>query len=432
MKFNPQKIGNPDTRRGWAIFWIGCAGFVLSMFFRVSTTVISPDLTRDLNLTTSQLAFLSSAFFYAFALCQLPLGLALDHFGARRVVPVLNGFGVAGALAFALAQTAYQSFFARILMGIGMSCNLMGIMTLIGIWFPVNRFAAMNGLLGSIGILGSLLAATPLAYMAQVLGWRESFMILAGINALLAVCFFIIVRDRPSQSDFHPKRVNPFSGLKIVLGLPSFWGISIGTFFRYGSFLALQGLWAGPYLMNGLGLDVLTTGNALLLLSLGGMIGLPVSGRMSDLWVRSRKWVIMPSFWAMAFLILVLAFLPRGVPVFWIYLLFMLFGVIASPGQIMYSHIKELVPPGVMATSMTGINLFTMLGAAFITQVMGLMIGPGLQDLNHPEAFRPAWYLCATGLGLSGLIYLFIPDSRVLKKGSRIRGVEGSSERPGG
>jgi MFS family permease len=168
--------------------------------------------------------------------------------------------------------------------------------------------------------------------------------------------------------------------------------------------------------MSGLGLDVLTTGNALLLLSLGGMLGMPISGRMSDLWVKSRKWVVMPSFWVMALLILVLAFLPRGVPAFWIYLLFLGIGVISSPGQIMYSHIKELVPAEVMATSLTGINLFTMLGAAFITQVMGYLISPGPQGLNHPEVFRMAWFFCVAGLGLSGLIYIFIPDSRVLKQ----------------
>ena len=135
------------TGRGWAIFWIGCAGFVLSMFYRVSTTIISPDLAKDLNLTTAQLGLLSSAFFFAFAFCQLPLGMALDRFGSRVVVTVLNGFGVAGALLFALARTGTESVWARGLMGIGMSCNLMGSLNLIAAWFPVTRFAAVSGLL---------------------------------------------------------------------------------------------------------------------------------------------------------------------------------------------------------------------------------------------------------------------------------------------
>jgi predicted MFS family arabinose efflux permease len=406
-----------DTRRGWAIFWVGSAGFVLSMFYRVSTTVISAELVKDLHLTSSQLGSLSSAFFYAFALCQLPLGMALDRLSIRLVVPLLNVLGVIGALFFSLAQTSSQMVWARVIMGIGMSCNLMGAMTLIALWFPVTRFATLSGLMAGIGVLGNLMAATPLAFLAHGLGWRKSFLLLAGLNVLLALGFFLIVRDRPPQDrPSTPKIGNPFKGLKAVLKLPVYWGISIGTFFRYGCLMAIQGLWAGPYLINGLGIDILTTGNALILMGIGNMVASPVFGRISDRLVQSRKKVILPSLWIMALLILTLAFLPRGISVVWVYLWFLIFGISTAPGQIMYPHIKELVSSEVMATAMTGINLFTMLGAAFLMQAMGLLVEAGPRGLSHPEAFRPAWYLCVAGLSLSGIIYMFIPDSQVLKR----------------
>lgn len=387
------------------------------MFYRVSTTVISPDLIKDLNLNTSQLGLLSSVFFYAFAICQLPLGLALDRFGSRVVVTLLNVLGVAGVLLFALAQTVAQCVWARVLMGIGMSCNLMGVLTLLAYWFPVNRFAFLNGIIGSIGVLGNLLAATPLAFLAQTFGWRKSFLLFAGVNALLSIGFFLIVRDRPpDRPALNQTRGNPFKGLKTVLSFPVFWGIGLSAFFRYGFVMALQGLWAGPYLVNGLGVDILTAGNALILMGVGLMIGLPLFGRISDHLIRSRNKVIIPALWVMALLIMALVFFPRGIPTVWIYLWFLAIGLASAPGQIMYSHIKELVPAEVMATAMTGVNLFTMLGAAFLMQAMGLVVEAGPQGLNHPEAFRPAWYLCAAGIGLSGVIYLFIPDSQVLKK----------------
>ncbi len=82
----------------------------------------------------------------------------------------------------------------------------------------------------------------------------------------------------------------------------------------------------------------------------------------------------------------------------------------------MYPHIKELVPAEVMGTATTGINLFTMLGSAIIMQAMGLMVAAGPQGLSGPEGFAPAWILCAAGLGLSGFLYLLVPDSRLLKK----------------
>jgi predicted MFS family arabinose efflux permease len=413
---------NPSTsreisRRAWAIFWIGSLGFLLSMFYRLSITVISPELTRDLNLNTVQLSQLSAAFFYAFALSQIPIGMALDSIGPRTVVTVLNGAGLAGAVFFASAQTVGQAYWARILIGVGMSGNLMGMLTLLAAWFPAHRFASIGGLFVGIGSAGSMLAATPLALLARAFGWRGSFLLIASINALQVLAFLVFVRDRPPEKDRSKTfGANPLKGLWLVLKFPSYWWISIGAFFRYGCLTALQGLWAGPYLINGLGFSTLEAGNALFFMGLSYMVGLPLSGRFSDRIARTRKWVILPSLFITALLFLSLMVWSRGAPVMGLYLVFFALGFFTAPGQIMYSHIKELVPPQVMSTAMTGINLFTMLGAAFIMEAMGLVVAAGPQGLSGPEGFGPAWILCAAGLGLSGFLYLLVPDSPLSRR----------------
>ena len=303
------------SRRAWAIFWIGSLGFVLSMFYRLSITVISPELTRDLNLNTAQLSQLSAAFFYAFAFSQIPIGLALDSIGPRAVVVLLNVAGVAGAVFFASAQTAGQAYWARFLIGIGMSGNLMGLLTLLAAWFPAHRFATIGGLFVGIGSAGSMLAATPLALLARAFGWRGSFLLIALINALQVLAFLVFVRNRPPDKEGSTtSRANPFKGLWLVLKFPSYWWISIGAFFRYGCLTALQGLWAGPYLINGLGFSTLEAGNALFFMGLSYMVGLPLSGRLSDRVARSRKWVILPSLFITALLFLSLMVWPRGAP----------------------------------------------------------------------------------------------------------------------
>ena len=407
------------SRRAWAVFWIGSAGFVLSMFYRLSITVISPELARDLNLNTVQLSQLSAAFFYAFALSQIPIGMALDSIGPRAVVLGLNSAGLAGAVFFALAQTAGQAYWARILIGIGMSGNLMGMLTLLAAWFPAQRFATIAGLFVGIGSAGSMLAATPLALLARAFGWRGSFLVISLINALQVLSFLVFVRDRPPEKDRSATSgAHPLKGLWLVLKFPAYWWISIGAFFRYGCLTALQGLWAGPYLINGLGFSTLEAGNALFFMGLSYMVGLPLSGRFSDRIVRTRKWVILPSLFITALFFLSLMVWSRGAPTGALYLVFFALGFFTAPGQIMYSHIKELVPPQVMSTAMTGINLFTMLGAAFLMQAMGLVVAAGPQGLNSPEGFAPAWVLCAAGLGLSGFLYLLVPDSPCQKKES--------------
>jgi MFS family permease len=404
--------------RAWAIFWVGSVGFILSMFYRVSTTVISVDLTRDLGLSTIQLGDLSAAFFYAFALSQIPMGLALDRLGARVVITLLNFTGVLGAVLFGLAQSAGAAFWGRVLMGIGMSCNLMGMLILFSAWFPPTRFATLSGLFVSIGTLGSLFGATPLALLTRALGWRNSFLAIGAFNAIQAVTFYLVVRNRPFGFEGPVLKIgNPLKGLVKVWALKNYWFISANTFFRYGSLAALQGLWAGPYLMVGLGLNTLEAGNVLLVMGGGYMIGLPIFGRISDRVIRSRKKVIIPSLWILALVILSLSFWPRGTNLFWIYLIFLLLGLAAAPGQIMFPHIKELVPQEITATAMTGVNLFTMLGPAFLTQAIGFVVGARPEDLTGPESFRAGWYLLAGGLSLAACLYLLVPESPVFKKG---------------
>ena len=388
-------MSNPPTspeisRRAWAIFWIGSLGFVLSMFYRLSITVISPELTRDLSLNTVQLSQLSAAFFYAFALSQIPMGMALDSIGPRTVVTLLNVAGLAGAVFFASAQTAGQAYWARFLIGIGMSGNLMGMLTLLAAWFPAHRFATIGGLFVGIGSAGSMLAATPLALLSRAFGWRGSFLLIALINALQVLAFLVFVRNRPPEKEGATTfRSNPLKGLWLVLKFPAYWWISIGAFFRYGCLTALQGLWAGPYLINGLGFSTLEAGNALFLMGLSYMIGLPLSGRFSDRVARTRKWVILPSLFITALLFLSLMVWSRGAPAGGLYLVFFALGFFTAPGQIMYSHIKELVPPQVMSTAMTGINLFTMLGPAFIMQAMGLVVACRTAGLEQSGGVCP-------------------------------------------
>jgi predicted MFS family arabinose efflux permease len=410
------------VRRAWTIFGIGCGGFVLSMFYRLSVTVISPELARDLNLSPVQLGSLSAAFFYAFAVMQVPLGLALDSIGARGVMTFLSAVGIAGAVLFALAQTPGQAVGGRILLGIGMSGNLMGLLVLMAAWFPAERFATLLGLFVGIGSVGGLLAASPLALLAGALGWRGSFLAMALVNAIHALVFSLVVRNRPEGK--RGARVTgsaPLKGLWQIVKFPSYWWISLGTFFRYGCLTALQGLWAGPYLVNVQGMTMLEAGNVLLVMSVGYVIGLPLFGRLSDHLLRSRKWVIQPSFFGMAAAFLLLVLWPKGVHPLGIYLLFFTLGLLAAPGQIMYSHIKELVPPEVMGTATTGINLFTMLGPAFIMQAMGLVVAGGPLALHSPEAFQPAWLLCAGGLVLSGLLYLLVPESGLFRQNKNIK-----------
>jgi MFS family permease len=382
------------------------------MFYRVSTAVISPALVRDLGFTNAQLSDLAAVFFYAFALSQIPIGIALDRLGSRITMFYLSIAAVGGAVLFALGQTPDQLILARALLGIGMSGNLMVIYALLAVWFPLDRFAFLGGLLVSIGVVGNLLAATPLALLSISIGWRTSFVIFAAVDAAVVATFLLVVRDRPGSAvSVGLKTGSAIAGLGRLLGMYSYWAISVSQFVRYGYFAALQSLWVAPFLICGLGFGEISASNALFAVGLGYMISLPLSGWISDTVLQSRKKVVLATMFGLWLLTGSLIWWTQTVPVWLVMATFFGLGVMAAPGQIMYAHIKELLPPSMVAQAITAVNLFTMLGAGVMTHVLGFVIGREPSELAQPSDFSLVWYVGVLTIGLASLMYCLVPES---------------------
>lgn len=343
--------------------------FILSQFYRSSVAVIAPNLMQDLNLNAWELSTVSASFFYAFALMQIPVGIFLDSIGPRITMTLLSLVAAAGALLFSMGESYYPLTIGRVLLGIGMACNFMGTLKLITIWFDPKHFATLSAVIVSASKAGNIATATPLIIMVQIMGCRNSFMIMSGITFFLAILFFFLVNDRSGtqfvmrhQSPSRPMIGDTLKRAKILFSRRDFWIISFSTFCRYGSFASVQALWAGPYLMKACGLSPVTAGNIILLMSIGIIIGSPLSGHLSDIIFTSRKKVIIPGIWGMAIILCILIFLPAEAGKVTLSVLFFSFGLFSSSGQIMYAHIKEQVPHENAGMAMTAINFFTMAG----------------------------------------------------------------------
>jgi len=404
----------PGSRRRWGIFVSGCLGFFLSMFYRVSTAVIAPDLMRDLELDAAQMGALGAVFYYAFALSQFPLALALDRVGPRATLTCLGMLGVAGAALFGLAQDYHQALLARVLLGLGMSGALMGVFALLAAWFPINRFGFVSGILVSLGTAGNLLAATPLALLAQALGWRGAFLCIAGVQALVGGVFFLVARDHPPGQAPRPPARNSLGGLLRLMTTYNFWGLAAANFGRYGFFAAVQGTWAGPFLIQGLGLDQVTAGNVIAMLGVGYMLGLPFCGRLSDRWLKTRKWVAWPGNLLMLALTWSVALWSDSPPLWLAYATFLGLGLLCAPGQLAMAHVKELAPAGQAAQAMTALNLATMLGPGLMGQVLGWSLEAS-GAMGAERSFDVIWHWGALGMGLGALLYYFVPDSQALR-----------------
>ena len=221
------------------------AFYMISQFMRNSVGVIAPDLAAELSLSAADIGLLSSAFFFAFAAVQLPLGIALDRFGPRTVLLVCAGITVAGAIMFALATSAGGLIVARVMMGIGCSSSLMAPLALYAKRFPPGRFATLTGLQLGLGTIGTLFATAPLAYAAAGIGWRATFMVVGGLTLLGGLLVAIVVReDAPAGA--RPVRRETFreniAGLVAVIRTPSVGSLFLMHWTGYATFALLVGL----------------------------------------------------------------------------------------------------------------------------------------------------------------------------------------------
>src|SRR5262252_9484208 len=169
----------------------------LSQFYRVSNGVIAPELTRGLHLSAAELGLAGSAFFFALFAVQLPVGLWFDRFGARRTVSSVSLLAAVGAVWIAHATDAAGLIAGRVVVGIGCAASFMSVVFLCARWFEPRRLSSALSWVFAASNIGTLAAATPLAWVAGVVGWRNGFLGLAAITLVVAALFYAVVRDRP-------------------------------------------------------------------------------------------------------------------------------------------------------------------------------------------------------------------------------------------
>lgn len=388
--------------------------FMMAMLFRASTVIISPDLMGDLHLSIENLGLLGSVFFYAFAAAQLPLGLLLDKFGARRVLICMNIVGTLGALLFARSHGINDALMARILLGLGMSVNMMGSLKLYTVWFKAHQFASITGVTISIASLGGLLATSPFRLLVDEIGWRSGFIVLAAINFILVICFFLWVHDAPRDEISPPcvqtKKQDAFQwqGLLKLFGNLNFWIIALTMGLRDGVFTAIQALWAGPYLIFYLGLPALKAGNLLLFLNIGAIVGAPIGGLLADRVLKSARRTGLVSLCFLASSILLLVLWPGPVHLLMLAMVLFLLGFFAPFASLLFAHIKTMMPPEMTGVAFTGINLFSAIGGGVFLHALGHILDHGRPgDTISGGDFQMGFSVCFFAILIALILYWF-------------------------
>jgi MFS family permease len=401
---------------------IGLALIIIaSQFFRSSLAVIAPELADELSLTPQVLGLAGGMFFLAIGVSQVPVGMSFDRIGPRRTVVWVSVFAIIGTVMMALANSGPTLIAARFLTGFGCGASFMSSVVLITRWYPPERIGTMLGRMFALSQLGNVLAATPMAWMSEHIGWRVVFGATGVILIFGVWLFWVMVRDLPAdQAPIHsraPTLGQTLAGFIEVLRLPGYRKVVALHMVAYATMATLLGLWAGPYLHDVHGLDGVARGNVLLAMTAAqtiGMLWLPPLERR----LNTRKGVIMAAAAIVVLILVVMAILPGASLVLSIGLLVALCGF-SSYSPLIIAHAAGLTPPALLGRGSATANLGQVAGSFLLPVIAGLIAGafddgsvPG-----HPvEAYQAIFIFLAVALSAGLLIYSRVSDLKPVPK----------------
>ena len=389
----------------WVVFGVISSVYFLVFFHRVSTSVIAPDLLATFNTNATALGFMSSMYFYLYALEQPLVGHLTDALGPRKVVGFWSLAATLGCVLFGLAPTIGWATMGRGLIGFGVGGVYVPAMKSFAQWFREKEFATMTGFFLAAGNLGAIVATTPLAWMSNVWGWRSSFLIIGGITLMLALATLVFVRDHDTVIEPLRKEaplpnslsVTSWGSVLSVLRSLRFWILAALFFAFFGTYYTFQGLWATPFIMSILKFDSLRASGLNMLIPVGFILSAPLSGLLSDRVFHSKVDVLLYLLALMAGIWAILALGSHSIATGGMIVLLLAMGGIAGGfATNLWALVRETTSGPILGLTSGLLNPFPLLGPAILQGWTGAIVNrmDRVNGIYPPAAYKNAFTVC--------------------------------------
>ncbi len=357
--------------QAWFAWTAASVFFFYAFVLRVSPGVMVGELMAEFQVGGAVFGTLSSLYFYTYAPLQLPAGMLMDRYGARRLITAAVALAALGAAFFAVAPTLETAYLARLLIGFGSGFSFVGALTVSTQLFPPARFAMMAGLLQGLGILGGIVGQAPLGIAVEHLSWRGAVGLLAVLGVVLTAVAWIAIRDRagPSASG------SPMAGLRLVAANRETWLCAVFGLAMTAPMLAFGGLWAVPFIMTTHGLERAGAGSLASLLFLGWGLGAPVNGWISDR--LGRRKAPMLAFALVATLAMAAIAGLHGLSLTTTGALFFVNGFASCSMILCFAAVREHNPPGTTGAAYGLVNTFVVGSGAVFQPLVGWLLDLG-------------------------------------------------------
>lgn len=402
MEFE-KRIGKVYRYR-WAIFITLLICYFFVYFHRMTVSVLGSDMIADVG---GSVALLSSAYFYAYLMMQIPSGLLSDRFGPRSMTFLFLLLAAVGSVITFFAVSFSELVIGKIFIAVGLAVVYVPLMKLLAVWFKGADYAPLTGVVIAVGNVGAIAAAAPLAMLNDVIGWRDIFLLLGIVTLILSMLCLLIIRNHPhdknlpsiEEIEYHETgkepsesseaRIPTLTGLKMtIFGGRKFWMLALGYFLIYGTIMTYQGTWIKIYYESAFDF-IYNAAWLVTMVGVGKILSSLMMGYVSQRVFHSKKKAVIIG--NIGFLAIwgVIWLLTGKVDSYWFWMgVNFMFGFFGGFMTVSFSQVKELFPIAISGTVIATMNTFLFAGAAVMTNLSHFII------VNRtPAEFETLWML---------------------------------------
>ena len=353
------------------IFFVFACGYFISALLRAITATLSPLLTSEFNLTAGDLGLLAGGYFLGFASMQIPLGYLLDKYGPKKIVSSFLIIAIIGTFAFSLAQNFVGLLISRILIGIGVSACLMGPLTAYRIWFADEYQQRANAWMLMVLSMGFVFSTLPVQILLPMIGWRWIFALVGILIFIVILMTFIFIPSWKASEINEEDKKN--KSLSVVWKNQFFISTIPLGLFNYGGMVAIQTLWAGPWMVRVSGYTPMESAVGLFWINTTMLIAFFIFGyilpKITKLGIETIKIIKLglPISY-LSLLIIIILGKDAGALFFTIYILTSIVLTLTQPA------VALSFPTRIAGTSLTSFNLLIFVGTFIMQWGIGLGI----------------------------------------------------------
>jgi MFS family permease len=286
--------GGPPAWLSWSVWGVAALFYLSGFYQRVSPAVMTSELMHSFGISAKDLGNLSAFYFYTYVAMQIPTGVLVDSWGARKLLIAGSISAAAGTFLFGATDNFALACLGRAIIGGATAVGWLVLLKLATHWFPAQRFAMLSGLGLFFGNIGALAAQVPLRLMIEHLGWRSVVLGSAGVVFGVCLLAWIFVQNDPMDKGFRSyapsvlqrKEKIGISGLgagfRRVFGYRNTWLIFFAQGSMVGSILSFTGLWGTPFLKARFGLAPASAAAVCSVMIVCWAVASPICGALSD------------------------------------------------------------------------------------------------------------------------------------------------------